>query len=114
VCGCLSDAIRADATSFFFLKDCLFHIKYTYNVHTYTVGGLSRGINSADATSLVARSSRGRFAQPLHDLQHFRDIRQIHAGCASHPRIRRKCCEHLPRATRDVTFGPPYIHNFSV
>jgi hypothetical protein len=36
-------------------------------------------------------------------------MRQIHAGCASHPRIRRKCCAHLPReerATRDVTFGP--------
>jgi hypothetical protein len=33
-------------------------------------------------------------------------MRQIHAECASHPRIRRKCCAHLPRATRDVTFGP--------
>jgi hypothetical protein len=31
-------------------------------------------------------------------------MRQIYAGCASHPRIRRKCCAHLPReerATRD-------------
>jgi hypothetical protein len=25
----------------------------------------------------------------------------------SHPRIRRKCCPHLPRATRDVTFRDP-------
>jgi hypothetical protein len=32
-------------------------------------------------------------------------MRQIHAGCVSHPRIGRKCCAHLPRATRDVTFG---------
>jgi hypothetical protein len=40
-------------------------------------------------------------------------MRQIHAGCASHPRIRRLCCAHLPRverATRDVTFGPLYIY----
>jgi serine/threonine protein kinase len=36
-----------------------------------------------------------------------RDImRQIHAGCASHPRIQRKCRVHLARARRDVTFGP--------
>jgi hypothetical protein len=35
-------------------------------------------------------------------MQHLRDMRQIHAGCASHPRIRRKCC----RARSDVTFGP--------
>jgi hypothetical protein len=33
-------------------------------------------------------------------------MRQIQAGWASHPRIRRKCCAHLPRATRDVTFWP--------
>jgi hypothetical protein len=36
-------------------------------------------------------------------------MRQIHAVCPSHPRIRRKCCAHLPRekrATRDVNFGP--------
>jgi hypothetical protein len=31
---------------------------------------------------------------------------QIHTGCTSHPRIRRKCCAHLPRATRGVSFGP--------
>jgi hypothetical protein len=34
-------------------------------------------------------------------------MRQIHAGCASHPRIRCKCCAHLPReerATRDATW----------
>jgi hypothetical protein len=53
----------------------------------------------------------------LHDSHHTRilrvtfawHMRQIHAGCASHPRIRRNCCSHLPheeRATRDVTFGP--------
>jgi hypothetical protein len=33
---------------------------------------------------------------------------QIHTGCASQTRIRRKCCVQLPReerATRDVTFG---------
>jgi hypothetical protein len=38
---------------------------------------------------------------------HLRDMRQIQAGCASHPLIRRNCCAHLPReerATRDVTF----------
>jgi hypothetical protein len=35
-------------------------------------------------------------------------LRQIHAGCAAHPRIRRKCCAHLPREerARGVTFGP--------
>jgi hypothetical protein len=36
-------------------------------------------------------------------------MRQIHAGCASHPRIRHRCCAHLPReecASRDVNFGP--------
>jgi hypothetical protein len=40
------------------------------------------------------------------ELAHVTYMRQIHAGCASHPRIRRKCCAHQPRATRDVTFGP--------
>jgi hypothetical protein len=36
-------------------------------------------------------------------------MRQIHAGCASHPGMRRECCAPLPReerATRDGTFGP--------
>jgi hypothetical protein len=36
-------------------------------------------------------------------------MRQILAGCAAHPRIRRKCCAPLPReerSTTDVTFGP--------
>jgi hypothetical protein len=43
-------------------------------------------------------------------------VRQIHAGCASHPRIRCKCCVHLPheeRATRDVTSGPLCPCNFN-
>jgi hypothetical protein len=60
-------------------------------------------------TSLVARSSRGRCAHHLHDTQISRvtfawHMRQIHAGCAPHPWIRRKCCVHLPRV-RDVNFG---------
>jgi hypothetical protein len=40
-------------------------------------------------------------------------MRQIHAGCALHPRIRSKCCAHLPRATRDVTFRPLCILHYS-
>jgi hypothetical protein len=68
-------------------------------------------------TSLVARSLCGRRgAQHLYDTcatwrtsyaNFAHDICvtcQIHAGCASHPRIQRKCCAHLPReqrATRD-------------
>jgi hypothetical protein len=30
--------------------------------------------------------------------------------CATHPRIRRKSCAHLPRATNNVTFGPLCTH----
>jgi hypothetical protein len=53
-------------------------------------------------TSLVARSSRGRCVQHLHDVCP-RFTPDSHRMRASHPRIRRKCCAHLPRTTRDVT-----------
>jgi hypothetical protein len=39
-------------------------------------------------------------------------MRHIHAGCASHPQLQRKCCVHLPheeRATRDVIWTPLYV-----
>jgi hypothetical protein len=76
------------------------------------------------ATSLVARSSRGRCAQHLHDTRAMTHIYDIYANFARNicvtyaPDLRQmrvtsanptQCCAHLPReerAIRDVTFGP--------
>jgi hypothetical protein len=62
---------------------------------------------------------RGRCAQHLYDVRGLHDAHRTRICVtyaldsrrmrASHPRIRRKCCVHLPheeRATRNVTFGP--------
>jgi hypothetical protein len=65
---------------------------------------------------VLARQVRATFGMihELHDAHRtqilrvtfaIHNMRQIHAGCASHLRIRRNCCVHL-RVTRDVTFGP--------
>jgi hypothetical protein len=57
---------------------------------------------SPKVTSLVARNIC--MIRGLHDA-HRTQILCSHNICVT-PRIRRKCCAHMPHATRDVTLGP--------
>jgi hypothetical protein len=73
-----------------------------------TEGSISKPPLLRTPRAAVARNiSMIRGLHDAHRTQIVRDICARFTPGASHPRIRRKCCAHLPheeRATRDVTF----------